>query len=192
MSITEFPALRTGPRRGFNLVEAAIVLGVVGIVIGGIWVTASTVMENIKVNQALNGMQTIVENFRRNWKGFSLDAMEASPNAPYMGQDPTGFQNIEGFTYQNLHYIYDPWGRLMAATFDNHGTLGEVFSLSLYDVPRSVCMKMLFAWGGSGKWRGIKYIHTPVSDIYETDFPWQPTVADCPTNANTVGAAFAK
>ncbi len=33
-------------KRGFNLVEAAIVLGVIGLVIGGIWVAASNVAAN--------------------------------------------------------------------------------------------------------------------------------------------------
>lgn len=33
-------------RLGFNLIEAAIVLGVVGLVIGGIWVAASAVRNN--------------------------------------------------------------------------------------------------------------------------------------------------
>ena len=35
-------------RRGFNLIEAAIVLGVVGLVIGGIWVAAAAVSESRK------------------------------------------------------------------------------------------------------------------------------------------------
>ena len=35
-------------KRGFNLIESAIVLGVVGLVIGGIWVAASEVRESFK------------------------------------------------------------------------------------------------------------------------------------------------
>lgn len=39
-------------RRGFNLIEAAIVLGVIGLVIGGIWVAAAKVQQNMRVNDA--------------------------------------------------------------------------------------------------------------------------------------------
>lgn len=38
-------------RRGFSLIEAAIVLGVVGLVIGGIWIAASAVRENLKIER---------------------------------------------------------------------------------------------------------------------------------------------
>lgn len=39
-----------GIRRGFNLIEAAIVLGVIGLVIGGIWVAASAVQLNFGIS----------------------------------------------------------------------------------------------------------------------------------------------
>lgn len=43
-------------KKGFNLIEAAIVLGVVGLVIGGIWVAASVVNENLKINKTVEGI----------------------------------------------------------------------------------------------------------------------------------------
>lgn len=52
-------------RKGFSLVEAAIVLGVVGLVIGGIWVAAATVIENHKVNKTVEGITTNVSNIRK-------------------------------------------------------------------------------------------------------------------------------
>ncbi len=45
--------------RGFNLVEAAIVLGVIGLVIGGIWVAASSVQSSMRVNQLTTDITTI-------------------------------------------------------------------------------------------------------------------------------------
>lgn len=38
-------------QRGFSLVEAAIVLAVVGLVLGGIWVAASAINDKLKVNR---------------------------------------------------------------------------------------------------------------------------------------------
>ena len=51
----------TSTKRGFNLIEVAIVLGVAGIVIGGIWVVAATVNENMKISRTLAAMQQIVK-----------------------------------------------------------------------------------------------------------------------------------
>ncbi len=52
------PALkqqRGRAQRAFNLIEAAIVLGVVGLVIGGIWVAAAKVNDSIKWSQTEEG-----------------------------------------------------------------------------------------------------------------------------------------
>lgn len=38
-------------RRGFSLVEAAVVLGIVGLVVGGIWAVASTTRASMQANQ---------------------------------------------------------------------------------------------------------------------------------------------
>lgn len=43
-------------KRGFNLIEAAIVLGVVGLVIGGIWIAAAAVNDQLKVSKAASGL----------------------------------------------------------------------------------------------------------------------------------------
>lgn len=43
-------------QRGFNLVEAAIVLALVGLVIGGIWVASAAVYENHKINKLVEGL----------------------------------------------------------------------------------------------------------------------------------------
>ena len=47
-------------KKGFSLIEAAIVLGVVGLVIGGIWVAAATVREEWKISRLFGDIQLIV------------------------------------------------------------------------------------------------------------------------------------
>ena len=42
-------------RKAFSLIEAAIVLGVVGLVIGGIWTAAAVVNDNIRQRQTADG-----------------------------------------------------------------------------------------------------------------------------------------
>ncbi len=49
-------------RRGFSLIEAAIVLGVIGFVIGGIWVAAGAVMDRFKMSALMQGLVLTVKN----------------------------------------------------------------------------------------------------------------------------------
>lgn len=53
---------RHNHKRGFNLIEAAIVLGVVGLVVGGIWGVAAKFYEDYKVNKFINELGMIVKN----------------------------------------------------------------------------------------------------------------------------------
>lgn len=64
------PYPHTPTKRGFSLIEAAIVLGVVGLVIGGIWVAAASVQENRRQSRYLSQILEIVQNVRRQYKGF--------------------------------------------------------------------------------------------------------------------------
>ncbi len=51
-------------RRGFSLVEAAIVLAVVGLVVAGIWIAAATMMENYRFNKTVEGIFTTASNIQ--------------------------------------------------------------------------------------------------------------------------------
>lgn len=53
---------RQNHKRGFSLIEAAIVLGVVGLVIGGIWFAAATIYENYRFSKAASDILLIVKN----------------------------------------------------------------------------------------------------------------------------------
>lgn len=51
-------------RRGFNLVESAIILGIVGLVIGGIWIAAAQVTTAQKINETAAGIYILANNMR--------------------------------------------------------------------------------------------------------------------------------
>lgn len=50
--------------RAFSLIEAAIVLAIVGLVIGGLWAAASSAMNNLKIQQTREGIITTISNIR--------------------------------------------------------------------------------------------------------------------------------
>lgn len=57
-------AIARRARRGFSLIEAAIVLGVVGAVIGTIWVSAANMYEEYKVSKTVEGIFTTARNIQ--------------------------------------------------------------------------------------------------------------------------------
>lgn len=51
--------------RGFTLTEAAIVLGIVGLILGAIWVAAASVYGNMRVKRGSEQLLTIAQNVRQ-------------------------------------------------------------------------------------------------------------------------------
>lgn len=51
-------------QRGVTIIELALVLGVAGLIIGGIWVAAAAASEARKVNETVDQMRQTVENIR--------------------------------------------------------------------------------------------------------------------------------
>jgi len=55
-------------RAAFSLIEAAIVLAIVGLVIGGIWVASATVNENRRITKTLEDISLIYSNANKHMK----------------------------------------------------------------------------------------------------------------------------
>jgi type II secretory pathway pseudopilin PulG len=49
---------------GFNLIEAAIVLGIVGLIVGGIWAAAASAYENMRQQAASKNLLSLAQNIR--------------------------------------------------------------------------------------------------------------------------------
>ncbi|GEM_PF-830303 len=79
---------RTRPfaaRRGLSLMEMAIVLGVCGIVLGGLWATVNMVMERVRREQAFEQITFIVRGVRNFYSGresiqYTTNGIDASVN----------------------------------------------------------------------------------------------------------------
>lgn len=113
-------------RWGFSLIEAAIVLAVVGAVIGGIWSAAASVMFNWNINETAQGIVLIADGARKlfpraNYPASSYLHVEhvlfvtniIPPNYKYIGGGANG--RIESPAGLN-HFIYldcqaDMWRR---------------------------------------------------------------------------------
>ena len=148
-------------RKGFNLIEAAIVLGVVGLVIGGIWVAAAAVMQNYRVNQTSSAILLTVSNVRNLIHG-TADSLSQS-----LGSDPDN--NItsammdagavpKDFTYSagaalpnwisGAGALETPMGSHMVVSFGDWSTFGIVhvaIAIDFFNVDTATCIRLISA-----------------------------------------------
>ncbi len=146
-------------RKGFNLIESAIVLGVVGLVIGGIWVAAATVMKSYQINQTATALILTVNRTRVFLKG-NFDAVCASLGCGYnmnitrllqqADVTPAEFPSttlspVPGWI-SNSDAITTPMGTNMAVTMGDWSAFGFVtkaYSVIFFGLDRASCIKLI-------------------------------------------------
>ena len=120
-------------KRGFSLIEAAIVLAVVGLVIGGIWVAAAAMYETYKVNKTVEGIFTTARNIQnlisiRDAEAFGQTQVDItstvrSANAfPKEWLTPIGQRNIFGTTVTAKTTSVGPAGPRFGVEFGGMGS----------------------------------------------------------------------
>jgi type II secretory pathway pseudopilin PulG len=67
---------RASRRAGFNLIEAAIVLGIVGLIVGGIWAAAGAAYENMRQQNASKQLLALVQGIRGFYAQSPTDVIE--------------------------------------------------------------------------------------------------------------------
>lgn len=140
----------SGAGRAFSLVEAAIVLGVVGVVIGGIWLAASAVQFNNRVRQAKQAVFTIAANTQnflsaRDAVGLG-DPYDFTVLAIPAGVFPADW--VSGST------VIGPFGK--AVGLANYGTTLSAarFDIRYYDVPKDACIALIMQVSAIGAMSG--------------------------------------
>ena len=122
------------PKRGFSLIEAAIVLGVVGLVIGGIWVAAATFYENMKVTETISGIISTAKNIQN-----SISITEADSIA--YGAFLTQYAIDSGSLPKNWVSGTNIKSPFNTTAYIRHFT-GR-FSFYIFDLPMSSCIKLI-------------------------------------------------
>lgn len=151
-------------RRGFNLVEAAIVLGVVGLVIGGIWVAAAAVQSNLRKSDASKGLIQIVQNVRNLYYGQAGPNSEVDVTTQLIQANVIPGDFIRGTTAVN------PWNGYVSVTLDSSSMAVQ------YDaVPRDACIEL--SSRNTNISTGIGLTQMAIGSTLVTTFPYLPTDA---------------
>lgn len=120
---------------GFNLIEAAIVLGVVGLVVGGIWISAAAVQQNLRNADASKGLLQIVQNIRNIYYGQTLTSTATITTEMIAANAfPSDF-------IQSTTDVRNPWNggivlRIAGAAFDK-------LEVDFAAVPKDSCIKLV-------------------------------------------------
>lgn len=142
------PRSRKSGILGFNLIEAAIVLGVVGLVIGGIWIAAATVNNKMRIDNTLSNIKVILLALDRLFQGKPLPSANADLTQSLLA---AGVIPVDMALNNAARHSWG--GSLSIETFTISPNM--VF-LTFNDVPLNVCTELIHKAFGKidGKRRG--------------------------------------
>lgn len=163
-------------KAGFNLVEAAIVLGVVGLVIGGIWISANAVQSNLRKSEASRALIQIVQNVRNMFDGQTPTAT-GSINSSVIRARAVPSDFINGSN------IINPWNGAVNVLLAQVGAQVDSIDIQFEAVPRDVCIELTSRNTNITSGTGLTQItiDNGGAPVVVTDFPYLPSTAaaDC-------------
>jgi prepilin-type N-terminal cleavage/methylation domain-containing protein len=138
-------------RRGFTLTEIAIVLGIIGLILGAIWVAAAAVYNNLRVSHANTQVLQIAQAVRALYGNMNSTGVVAdtdlTPTLIQARAVPNDMVNAAGTGLVN------PWpqgttGILTPAAADS-------FTIEMSSLPRDACINLLMAVAGTNRDPGL-------------------------------------
>ena len=177
-------------RMGFNLIEAAIVLGVVGAVIGTIWVSAANMYENHKVNKTVEGIFSTARNIQNLISIRDAEAIGNTNLLPLLVSAkafPDNWIKTAGF-------VQAPIGSFVSTVSEYYVQYGNTFAIVLYGVPKADCINLVVrisdvgsvnlnnaAWGSDNRpFLAEVFVNNPANPPATSfrDFPISPEDAN--------------
>lgn len=142
--------------KGFTLTEAAIVLGIMGLILGAIWVAAASVYSNQRINTTSRQILEMVASIRSLYAtSSSLDVgttelllAQAGAIPKDLMKDPNGIP-LDGD-------ITNVWNGKVTVVPDNAGGIARTgFLVTFAGVPSEACSSILVRFAGQGRDAGL-------------------------------------
>jgi len=185
-------------KRGFNLIESAIVLGVVGLVIGGVWVAAAATKESMKVTDTINGVLFISRNVQRIISNRDAASL---PDDTVLDSTLIGVQAFPS-NWVSGNTIKHPFGNQITVLNRNDG--GPLrFRIDLLQIPKATCITLITRMSGIARAPNrledrtdiaLAYVavNWPSPTLDTTSFPVSLSAANaaCNVSSNTVSFGF--
>lgn len=148
-------------RKGFTLTEIAIVLGIVGLILGAIWVAAAGVYNNQKINRANTEILTILQSVRSLYASSGAVGSDTEiTNSLCQANVFPG--DMVGVAACGDNSIRHPWGAAgtvhVYSTSSMTANTGDAIQIEFINIPRWACISLLTALGGNSHDSGMIYI----------------------------------
>ncbi len=157
-------AVSNESRRGFTLTEIAIVLGIVGLILGAIWVAAAAVYNNLRTSKATTELLNVVQNVRAlyatsgvvdNQADMAMNANAAGPAQTYIQAGIFPADTLNNADPTQATRANDPWNGTIAVKAATLNTLNDSFTVGFDNVPQQACVNMLVSNVGQGRDPGM-------------------------------------
>jgi prepilin-type N-terminal cleavage/methylation domain-containing protein len=164
-------ANRDSKKRGFTLTEIAIVLGIIGLILGAIWVAAAAVYNNLRVSKATTELIRISQGIRGLYAtsavaDSTIDMTYSAAGSHAQGAGSTYIQASifpsDMVSGTGPYTIANAWtgDTDVVATLTTGGTLGDSFAVEFDKVPQNACITFIEANTGVGRDSGLFAIDT--------------------------------
>jgi type II secretory pathway pseudopilin PulG len=146
MKMSSFSATTPRRKRGFSLMEAAVVLGVVGLVIGGIWGVAASVRASMQSNQLHQQTLNLVSSIRDYYANRPLPAVAGAITSTLSGKgifpEEMCPANCVSAASPSSPPPLNAYGGTTTVTIPNPATYSNQFSVTYLSVDKKGCMEL--------------------------------------------------
>ena len=150
MSITKFLAQtrREQHKKGFTLTEIAIVLGIMGLVLGAIWVAAAGVYNNQRISHANTAILQVVQGVRTLLSTSSTVGSAGDITATIVSAGVIPTDLINGAA------AIGPWPGSALKILTVNAT-DTAFTVEITKVPQAACIALFSTLGGASRDQGL-------------------------------------
>jgi len=155
---TTQPPRRDHSRKGFTLTEIAIVLGIIGLILGAIWVAASAVYNNLRVSKTTTQLLQVTQAVRAMYATTSTvdPSANMAVGAVGAGTFPATYAQAGVFPSDMVisataPTVQDVWGGAAGVTATTTTAANDSFAVIFTGVPTAACISLLTGNTGSGR-----------------------------------------
>jgi prepilin-type N-terminal cleavage/methylation domain-containing protein len=181
-------------RKGFTLTEIAIVLGIIGLILGAIWVAASAVFGNQRLAKANTEILQIVQGARTLYATSSVtgEANGTALTASLVNANVFPSDLVSGTTGLT------PWGGTTRLNVYSQtaSVTGDAILIELTNLSTAACVGLLTGLTGSGRdaglWKAYANSATQATGTHTTTstFPISLTTANTSCTASSAFVGF--